>query len=99
KGDYKEAIEDFNNALRLKASYVQAYNNRAASKYKLEDYKGAVDDCNKAILLQDDFGPAYLNRGIAYEMLRKEDKACEDWNKAASLGLKNGKTFAQESCN
>ena len=99
KGDFKGAIADFSDAIRLKASYPQAFNNRAASKLKLEDYEGAVDDCNKALILQEDFAPAYLNRGIAEEMLRKEDQACEDWQKAASLGLKNGKLFSQQSCN
>jgi len=55
--------------------------------------------CNKAILLDEKYAAAYLNRGIAREMLRKDDEACSDWNKAASLGLKNGKSFAQQTCN
>jgi hypothetical protein len=32
-------------------------------------------------------------------MLRDQKGACEDWNKAASLGLRNGKSFSQQSCN
>ena len=69
------------------------------AKFKLKDYKGSAADCDKAITLNNSYAAAYLNRGIAREMLRQQDKACEDWNKAASLGLKNGKTFSQQSCN
>ena len=52
-------MEDFNDAIRLKASYVYAYNNRAAAKFKLKDYKGAEADCNKALILKNNY-PAKL---------------------------------------
>lgn len=40
--DYKGAIEDYNEAIRLKSDDPDAYNNRGATKYSMEDYKGAI---------------------------------------------------------
>ena len=89
---FKGLVEEDPKSFPALLSYANTLSN-------LKDYKGAVKDCDKAILLSDSYAAAYLNRGIAQEMLRQQDKACEDWNKAASLGLQNGKSFVQQSCN
>ena len=49
--DYKGAIEDYSEAIRLKPDYAVAYYNRGNSKYSLQDYKGAIEDYSEAIRL------------------------------------------------
>lgn len=48
-GYYKEAIEDYDEAIRLKKDYSPAYFNRGNSKSHLGDYAGAIEDYNQVI--------------------------------------------------
>ncbi len=56
KGDYKGAIEDFDQALQLNPNSVDAYGNRCVACYRLGDRQGAIEDCQKAVAL-------YLEQG------------------------------------
>jgi tetratricopeptide (TPR) repeat protein len=47
--DYAHAVEDFNEALRLKPSYGEALGNRGAARFNLQDYSGALADYNAAL--------------------------------------------------
>ena len=41
-GEYKEAIKDYGEAIKLDSKYSAAYNNRGLSKAKLGRYKEAI---------------------------------------------------------
>ena len=41
-GDYKGAIKDYSQAIRLKPDYADAYFYRGVSKGIMQDYKGAI---------------------------------------------------------
>ncbi len=56
KGDYKGAIEDFDQALQLNPNSADAYGNRCVARYRLGDRQGAIEDCQKAAAL-------YLEQG------------------------------------
>ena len=48
-GKHKEAIEDFNKAIKLDPKYASAWNNRGAAKADLGDHKEAIEDYNRAL--------------------------------------------------
>ena len=48
-GQYQRAIEDYNEAIRLKPDYAMAYSNRGIAYSKLGQYQRAIEDYNKAI--------------------------------------------------
>ncbi len=47
--EIKEAIEDFNQALRIDPNDAQAYNNRGSAHFLLGDIKRAIEDFNQAL--------------------------------------------------
>ena len=83
--DYYGAIQDFNQALRIKPDYELAYFQRAYSKYELPDYSGALRDYSKYIELDPDDVSAYNNRGIAKDDLKDYYGAIADYTKAIEL--------------
>jgi tetratricopeptide (TPR) repeat protein len=85
RGQYQQAIEDFNKAIGLKQDYVRAYSDRGAAYFNLGQYQKAIDDFNKAIRVQPDFADAYSNRAIAYLSRGNKKLGCPDAQKACEL--------------
>ena len=85
----KEAMEDFNLAIKIDPDYEQPYFFRGNLKYSQTDYQGALADYTKAIELNNGFTDAYANRGNLFQSLNQRDKACADWKKARELGKEN----------
>ena len=85
KGQYDQAIKDFNRAIELKPDDALAYNNRGnAYQYKGE-YDQAIKDISRAIELKPDYALAYNNRGYTYGEKREYDLAIKDFNRAIKL--------------
>ncbi len=59
--DYKNAVQDFSEYIRL-TNKPGGYCNRAAAKISLLDYEGAIADYTEAIKLDKDLSQAYLSR-------------------------------------
>lgn len=55
QGDYRQAIETFNQALCLNPNDADAYGHRCVARYKLGEQQGAIADCQRAATL-------YLNQ-------------------------------------
>ena len=85
KSAFKEAIGDFDKALKLNPDYIEAYYSRGAAKFNIEQYQSAIADYNKVILLNPEFSGAYVNRGEAKSKLRQYESAITDYNKAIQL--------------
>ena len=83
--DYAGAIEEINNALKLKPHMERLYFQRAKIKEDMKDYQGAKADYTKAILLKSDYDLAYLNRGLLKIKLKDYHSARKDLNKALEL--------------
>ena len=64
-GDYKGAITDYTQAIRLNPDYADAYYNRGNAKSKLGQHFAAIADYDIAIRLNPDDAGAYYNRGNA----------------------------------
>ena len=58
----KDAIFAFDQAIRLKPDYAEAYNNRGATKAALGRHDGALADYDEAVRLKPDYAYAYYQR-------------------------------------
>jgi tetratricopeptide (TPR) repeat protein len=59
KGLYKQALSDFNKALKINPEYAEAYNKRAVTYYNHEEYVLAWKDTKKAESLNK-FNPLFV---------------------------------------
>jgi len=93
KGEYDEAIADYEKALQkmsysdpnlktlmddLKAAYIA----RAEAKIKKGEYDSAIDDCDKALDIDPFYGYAYIIRGDAHCGKDEYDEAIDNYEKA-----------------
>ncbi len=93
KGQYDQAISDFNKALEINPRYARAHYNRGNTYYQMGRYDQAISDYNKALEINPRHAKAYNNRGVAYESTGQYDKAWEDVHKAQDLGFKINPQF------
>ena len=81
----KDAIFAYDQAIRLKPDYADAYNNRGAAKYLLGRHDDALADYDEAIRLKPDYAEAYYNRGATKYLLGRHDDALADYDEAIRL--------------
>ena len=84
-GDYKGAIADYTQAIRLKPNYAEAYYKRGIAKDDLGQYLAAIADYDTAIRLKADYAVTYLNRGTAKDALGQYAAAIADFDTAIRL--------------
>jgi tetratricopeptide (TPR) repeat protein len=83
--DPGKAIEYYNEAIRLKPDFVEAYYLRGLSYSDLGQHQRAIEDYDKAIRLKPDDARAYVLRGIAYSILDQYQRAIKDFDEAIRL--------------
>ena len=66
-GLFQDAVDNFNNAFRLKPDYAQAYNDLGLYYQMRGDHANALDNLNKAIHHKPDFAAAYRNLSVFKE--------------------------------
>lgn len=98
--NYKGAIADYTEAIKLRPDYYKAYNNRGFAKMQIEDYTGAISDFTETIKY-DNYNTelssmALGNRGLSKLML--DQNGCPDLKKAIELGNKNVINAYNEVC-
>ena len=81
----EENEDDFNKALAIDTSLVEAYSNRGWVYYNLEKYSLAMSDLNTAIKLEPASALAYYYRGLLYLSEDRSDFAMADFKKAEEL--------------
>jgi serine/threonine protein kinase len=84
-GQYEEAIQNYDAALRLDPKDAMAYDRRGLAKGELGQYEEAIRDFDKAIRLDPKDARAYNNRGIAKADLGRHADAIEDFDEALRL--------------
>ena len=84
-GDYKGAIADYTQAIRLKPDDDTAYYNRGNAKVKLRQYESAINDHSIAVHLNPNNAYAYYSRGIAKGRLAQCVTAIADYDVAIRL--------------
>ena len=86
KGQYDQAIRDFDETIRLKPDDAYAFNNRGNAYAGKGEYDRAIRDFDEAIRLKPDYARAFGNRGEAYEKLGRRDQALRNYKKLYELG-------------
>ena len=66
KGQYDQAIADFNKALEIDSKSASAYYNRGIAYLNKGQFDWAIADFNKALEIDPKSASAYYNRGICY---------------------------------
>ena len=91
KDDYKGAIEDFNQVLKIEPNNAYGYVGRGLASFSLEQYQAAKTDFDKAIEITPDIAYAYYFRGLTSYILKDKPSAIADLRKASTLFKKEGK--------
>ena len=84
-GQCKEAIKDYNNAIKLNPDAAATWINRGNAKTRLDHHEDAIKDYNQAIELNPNYPYAWSNRGVAKHYLSQHEEAIKDYNKAIEL--------------
>ena len=99
KEDYRGALANYNQAIRLDSTFAKAYNNRGLLKGNTSnDRQGALADLNQAIRLDRTFAQAYYNRGLLkQDMLKDIQGALADLNEAIRVDPTFAKAYRDRS--
>lgn len=81
----REAIENFNSAIKLFPEYAAIYNNRGNVLLGIGAVGEAMKDFNRALILAPGYTAAYSNRAGAYMKLGRIQLALDDYTKAIRL--------------
>ncbi len=84
-GDYKGAIMDFNNALKLYQNSPEASYYIGLMKFQMEDYANSVIDFDRAISGDSQSVELFFVRGNAYYELKEFKNAIGDYTRALAL--------------
>jgi len=100
KGDYDNAIANYNKAIELnpESSRAAIYYNRGIAYSKKNDFDRAIADYNKAIEINPNDAEIYFNRGGAYYRKGDIDKAISDTNKASEIDPKDAYSYYRLAC-
>lgn len=88
-GRIKDALDDFNEAIKLFPENPSVYNNRGSTLLAIGYDREAIKDFNRALLLAPGYAAAYLNRGSAELALRQTEAGLADYNRAVRLEPEN----------
>ena len=78
QGKLDRAIADYDEALKLKPAFADAWNERGVAHRQKGDHARAVADFDEAIRLKPDLLDAWFNRAGAWSSLRRFDRAIAD---------------------
>ncbi|HUR96657.1 MAG TPA: TonB family protein [Pyrinomonadaceae bacterium] len=89
KGEFGQALADYNKSLEMKSDNAIAYLGRGKAHFNLKSYDLSVKDFDRALELNPRDSVAFLNRGVSFEKLGEARKAMADYQKAADLDPAN----------
>jgi tetratricopeptide (TPR) repeat protein len=85
QGQYRQAVEELNEAVRLDPLMALAYNARGFAYYLLHDQKHSLADFDEAIRLNPRYQNAYRNRSLARKAAGDSAGSAADSAKAREL--------------
>jgi tetratricopeptide (TPR) repeat protein len=83
--EYDQAIKDYDQAIRLKPTFVQAVFNRGNAYDAKGQYDHAILDYGRAISLDPNYAKAFNNRGYVWDEKHDFDRAIKDYDRAIDL--------------
>ncbi|NQV41018.1 MAG: fused MFS/spermidine synthase [Candidatus Marinimicrobia bacterium] len=96
KQKYKEAIVDFQRAIKLKPDYVNAIIGLGAMYQNLGEYEQAIEEYKKALTIDPEHSGTHNNLAILYYTVKKNKLAVVHADKAKALGFKVQQAFLDE---
>ncbi|MDF3821540.1 tetratricopeptide repeat protein [Leptospira sp. 96542] len=84
-GKFREAIIEFNSAIRTDPNYADAYYNRGNSHRALGEHENAIKSYTEAIGQNPRFSLAYMNRALEYQSIKNYPEALKDIEDAIKL--------------
>lgn len=93
KGNYQQAIMNYNRAIELDPQYADAYTGRGVVSAATGNYRQAIMDYSTAIELNPQNVIALNNRGIAYGSLGGPQQALRDFSRAVELNDKYAEAY------
>jgi len=93
KGDLDGALQDYNEAIRLKPDYAIAFLSRGTARRVKGDLDGAIQDDNQAIRLKPDDANSFGERGIARRAKGDVEGAVRDFSEAIRLKPNDARVF------
>ena len=93
KNDFKGALEDYDEVVRLAPTEDENYINRGLVKEKMKDFSGAQKDFSKAIELNEKNERAWLCHGNIMSKTKKWETAIEDYTTAIALDPEYGLAY------
>ena len=91
-GQFQEAINDFDQAIKLDPTPLR-YNNRGLAHGQFGQFQEALNDFDQAIKL-DPTSSRYNNRGMAYGELGQVQEAINDFDQAIKLDPTNARAYS-----
>jgi len=88
-GDEENAIEQFNEAIKINPRYAKAHNDLGTVYGRIGEFDLALEEFNTAIKIDKDYADAYYNLGILLEFLDEEDEARKNFENALRLESDN----------
>ena len=85
QGDFGEAVEHLNEALRINANCWMAYKNLGIASYKQRRYVKAIDCFNKVLKAEPGWHDVYYHLGEVYLLRDEPGRAIQYWNKVLEL--------------
>jgi tetratricopeptide (TPR) repeat protein len=86
KGQFDQAIADFNMVLKIDPKSVSAYYNRGVAYGGKGQNDQAIADFNRVLKINPKSAGSYYNRAIAYYLKKEYDKSWKDIKQAQDLG-------------
>jgi tetratricopeptide (TPR) repeat protein len=84
-GRTQEAKEHYEQALRIKPDFADAYNNLGTALYQTGQFEEAIKQYQQALQLKPDYADAYNNLGTALRQTGKFEEAIEQYQQALRL--------------
>ena len=80
--EYRQAIDDYSQAIKLNPKFIDAYLKRCEMRYKLGDNQGVLNDCYEVFNIDPTIAKAYYYQGRARYSLGSIEAAIESYSSA-----------------
>ena len=90
---FAEAVILFDQAVKLKPDFAEAYDRRGVARTKMLQYGSALRDIRHAIELRPEFADAYIHRANICYFLQEYKQAINNYSRAIELEPNYGKAY------
>jgi len=84
-GDFAGAIAAYQQSLKLKPDFIEAWSNLGAVLFNLQEYEDALIIFNTAIDLSPDNPNLWFNRGFTFTLLKRPQEANDSYEKCLQI--------------